>query len=101
MEEFVKKDYTEAIEALESGMLDTSDLGSYIDIILHSLYVCRNQCAEDDEFKITPEEAEKLMRIDKQFMCQATPTNIKLSPDNIEIFKTEFNETYLQTTNRN
>ena len=75
MEEFVKKDYTEAIEALESGMLDTSDLGSYMDIILHSLYVCRNQ-------------------------CQATPTNIKSSPDNIEIFKTEFNEIYLQATNR-
>lgn len=82
MPEFVNKDYTEAIEALESGMLDTSDLASYMDIILHALYVCRNQYdnkVEVDDLKITPEEEEKLKSI-KNFMYQATPTVIKSCP---------------------
>ena len=80
MPEFVKKDYTEAIEALESGMLYTADLASYMDIILHALYVCRNQCVEDDDFKITSAEEEKLMKSIKNFMYQATPTVIKSCP---------------------
>lgn len=80
MPEFVNKDYTEAIEALESGMLDTSDLASYMDIILHALYVCRNQCTEDDDLKITSAEEEKLMKSIKNFMYQTTPTVIKSCP---------------------
>ncbi len=80
MEEFVKKDYTATIAALESGILDTSDLASYIDIILHALYVCRNQYTEDDDLKIIPEEEEKLMKSIKNFMYQATPITIKSCP---------------------
>lgn len=81
MPEFVKKDYTEAIEALESGMLYTADLASYMDIILHALYVCSNQCTEVDDLKmISEEEEEKLMKSVKNFMYQATPTVIKSCP---------------------
>ena len=83
MPEFVNKDYTEAIEALESGMLDTSDLASYMDIILHALYVCRNQDTEVevDDLKMTSEEEEeRLMKSIKNFMYQATPTVIKSCP---------------------
>lgn len=72
MKEFTNKDYTKAIRVLESTT-DIVDIALYMDIILHSLYVCRNQCAEDDEFKITPEEAEKLMKSAKPMVIKSCP----------------------------
>lgn len=79
MKEFTNKDYTKAIRVLE-GTTDIADISLYMDIILHSLYVCRNQCTEDDDLKTTPEKEEKLMKSIKHFMDQATPITIKSCP---------------------